>query len=578
MTVEEHYVRDAGKFYVEEKVDGFHVQIHKHGGSIKVVTEEGNNVRHIDKYEKQLLSALPVDYIIDGEMIPYIGDESQGRRGAFKYTTSEGNPPENMHLRFVVWDIIKYDHQDLRDKPLSHRKSILEHLNENEVIKRVPGSLVEADSTKLKSAIKKYSEPEYSEGAVVKGADTKYVSGDSKMWAKYRKLEDIDAVVLKVNHVHEGEKTYNYTVGINVDKLHRDRMDESHMANDVLILGNTFNTSKVAKEGDIIHIKVEEIWRHVDEKDHKIHYSIHKPHVSDIGGTNTSTVQELDKMVVGRGVEVQEMAAIREEGEFDTDISNFPKDVQSAFNSTKGKWHPFVIQHHYRGSKEGSLNSLHTDMRFQVGDSLQGFTLFTPGSTGGPDVLTSSSPKATGGIRCTVKRPEPSGWLHVNSFIEKGKPGSSRRGADYYAPGVMLIVGEGEFRTVLAEDHRIIFQLKCKRLSVDKSPLEKAKKEGIQVRDNSPDRMKELNGYWEAQIAHIGDHHVILFKKLKNESAFREHDNWMRELTKNSIISMEKIIQMDSMFSKGAGLNETIRAVELSNQTVNKYRGLLGYT
>ena len=75
----------------------------------------------------------------------------------------------------------------------------------------------------------------------------------------------------------------------------------------VLKLGKTFNTKEKLNPGDIVDILVEEVWRHKN-KEGKIRYSVHKPRLNllrpDI--KKTSTLKDLDAIVVALGVEVKE--------------------------------------------------------------------------------------------------------------------------------------------------------------------------------------------------------------------------------------------------------------------------------
>jgi len=175
--------------------------------------------------------------------------------------------------------------------------------------------------------------------------------------------------------------------------------------------------------------------------------------------------------------------------------------MQRAFkeNPNGGK---FVIQWHLRGNE-----SVHTDLRLQTGDHLEGFTLFTPGSTGGEDKLDSDPSN----IRGTIKLPQPSEWLTANGGYKSGEPGTTSKHNAYFT-----IVGKGTYKPIEVMDHKIVFEIKSDSGNVKKlSPLDDSDKETIaNFNAKLPDKLEQLDGKYSYHIAHIGDRHLILFDKV----------------------------------------------------------------
>lgn len=185
-------------------------------------------------------------------------------------------------------------------------------------------------------------------------------------------------------------------------------------------------------------------------------------------------------------------------------VKDFPERMQRNFNKIKesGGWKAFVIQWHLRGER-----SIHSDLRLDIGELLEGFTLFTPPSADKPDLLTTNPHN----IRGTIKVPQPKEWLTVQGGYPAGAPGTTKRNA-YFA-----IVAKGKYRPVEIEDHKITFELKSDSGSVKKvKSISKDDDKAIEAFNNKlPNNLKDLNGCFSYHIAHIGDRHIILFDKLK---------------------------------------------------------------
>ena len=572
------------KYFVEYKFNGFHTQIHCDGNEkgIMVYSEGGKKIYGLEPYLKDILGSFGGrPFVVDGEMIPYHGEVPLGRSAAMKYL-SPSDLPEAWHIKFHVFDILSLAGKDLRDLPLYDRKKYLEEMKQNETMRHVVSHLVTKDGAE--EAIRKVSASDYSEGAVVKEANSKYESGDSKHWLKFRKLMEVHAVVVKVNSVSGGENARNYTIGVDVTEKEAKKLDPKKVHGDVLVLGNTFNTSVDAKVGDVLDIRCEEVWRH--KTDEGIHYSMHKPHVhSELNEKETSTVADLDRMVVSRGVEVKEededdsepdqMEKLVEKGEYGAGISNLPKEVQSGFKRSIDRWRPYVIQHHYRWSSNSpGAGTIHTDFRMDDGRVLEGFTIFTPGGPRGMDTLTKDSNES---IRAGLKRQEPRGWLEAEGYYEPGHPGSLRMGDKALGPGAMVIVGKGKYRTVDVTDHQVIVEIRSTSGGVNKESLRKAKKEGANVHDNSPDSLKDLNGYWNFQIAHIGGKHIILVKRLSDEAAKKHARAYAESMAEKSTLSADQIEDIKAGMDAGISPKMIAAKLGVASDTVYNYMDRFGF-
>jgi len=498
-------------YSVERKMNGFHATAHKKGDEVKIFSEQ----------RKDLTSAFPTlteeikklsssDFIIDGELVPYENDKALGRNALMKYVgaVKSGKSPDDKNIKFHVWDIT-YLNKPLDDLPLTKRIEQLKKLNFTKRVPEIERRIVRSKD-QLEKAIKWASTLPNSEGAVAKDLNATYSFGEHKSWKKYRKLTPLIVSVLK--RVAKKRNLYNYLVGVPANKKF---LDKRYIQDGKLVLGHTFNTDKIFEVGDKIKILIEEVWRHETNKG--IHYSIHKPRVEGETDEPLSTIDDLEDIVTSIGVSVthsevdgfevfisDELAEGKPKGEGkEIEVKNFPRRMQENFRKVmeSGKWHPFVIQWHLRGRK-----SIHTDMRFKINGYLEGITLFTPPSVDKPDLLTEDPHN----IRGTIKVPQPPEWLEVQGRIERGAPGSTKEFPSYFA-----IVGKGKYKIEDVSDHRILFRFKTEEGKVRKMDPPKGEEYVEEFNKKLPENYKQLNGLFSYHIAHIGDHHIILFDKVK---------------------------------------------------------------
>ena len=536
------YMFETGeKYAVEKKFNGFRGVIHRSGDRVKIFSDQG----------KDITSAFPTivdeakkfskrNFIVDVELVLYKNKKPQGRAEIAKYigAVKSGKKIDDSGMVAHVFDCVYYDDKPINDLKWYERKKILNsQFKDTSHIKKVHSILVTTPE-EAERAIKGCDAMLGSEGAMVKRFEGIYTPNKkTDAWIKFRHEVPIKARVIEVHRVKGEEHGWNYTVGIDLSERQLNVVNEKYVVDldgkKVLRLGNTFNTSIRASVGDVLRILVEEIWRHV--KDGKFRYSIHKPDVDANLGRNvsTSTVKELDDYVVARGLQVVEnieqlssasyfkrgILELKSDGEGrEVEVRDFPKLIQRDFKKNEGKWLPFVMQWHYRGhrNKDGSvtMGSLHTDFRLRANNHLDGITILSPTSTDErvPDLLHKGEDARRGRIRCVMKLPEPVPWLNVEGIAKVGTPGSTPR-----APGVFVIVAKGKYMPILAEDHRLVFKLKCDKGKVNYKVVKQAEKAGINLVRMPPKELKDLDGVWEAQIAHIGDRHIILLRYLGDE-------------------------------------------------------------
>ena len=168
----------AGKGWIHEiKFDGYRVQMRVAGGEVTLKTRKGLDWTSKWPAIAEAASALP-DCIIDGEICA-LDEQGAPDFAALQAALSEGTTDD---LVYFAFDLLFEGDEDLRELPLTERKSRLESLmsdaGEDPRLRFVEHFETGGDAV-LKSACKLSLE-----GIVSKQADAPYVSGRTKTWAK----------------------------------------------------------------------------------------------------------------------------------------------------------------------------------------------------------------------------------------------------------------------------------------------------------------------------------------------------------------------------------------------------------
>lgn len=475
-------------YIVEEKVNGFHVICIKDKDKVKIYTEEGNDItKYLEGFSERVKSLSDSSFAIDGELIYLEKGKQKGRAELVKFVTGD-IPEDDSNIGMKVWDITYYK-KDIKNLPLRTRTKYLNKLNFGKKITEVK-SKIAYNKNELEKLIKNMANIKYSEGAVIKQANSKYnPGGESKSWIKYRKLIEIVGKVIK--KIKNKSGNYNYLIGV---KPTKSNIPNSKIIDGLLELGKTFNTNKNVDEGSKVKVKVEEVWRH--EVGDDIYYSIHKPRFVGETKDNLTSLKELDEIVVSVGSVVKEHKLAKT-------YKNFPKQTQESFKKNMDKWNDFVIQAHSIGE------SLHYDIRHKVNDHLEGFTLFTEGSW--PEVTDLRSKRNN--IRCTLKESQPLDWIDFEGLTEPGGLGAER--SEKYG-GVFTIICEGKYKVINVDDHKIQIEYKSKEGKISDKPKKDAKEKGWPAKDYGESYI-DFDGKYSCHIAHIGSKYIILFDKLKSK-------------------------------------------------------------
>ena len=157
----------------EIKFDGYRIQLHKRGDV--VVASSRNGTDFTRRAGRAVVSAVRglqcVNCVLDGELI---GFDDQG---APSFAALHSRP---RHLGAVAFDLLGYDDEDLRAKPLEERRHGLS------LLFPASSALARADTFDAPIALLESCERQGLEGIVSKRTDRPYHSGPCPDWIKVK--------------------------------------------------------------------------------------------------------------------------------------------------------------------------------------------------------------------------------------------------------------------------------------------------------------------------------------------------------------------------------------------------------
>ncbi len=178
----------------EEKYDGDRVLAYKEGARVALLSRNGKD--HTDRFPKiagAIEKLRPVTLLLDGEVVVF---DSKSISRFELLQRGKGEPT------YAVFDCLFVDGEDLRQRPLSERRAVLESV--------VPSNGVLLLSHRLGSngleAFEIAKRTGY-EGLVAKDLSSPYVGGRSRSWVKV-KVRQEDEFVIAGYTAPEGARKY----------------------------------------------------------------------------------------------------------------------------------------------------------------------------------------------------------------------------------------------------------------------------------------------------------------------------------------------------------------------------------
>jgi DNA ligase-1 len=192
--------------WVEEKYDGIRCQIHKEGVRVELYSRELRCVTSQFPELARDFSALPFNFIIDGELLawekgralPFAQLQKRlGRKGDDLFLGSQ------IPISYTIFDLLKIDNEILLSTPLAQRRTRLESLDWLPE-RGEPGLRIAATSASEIEAAFLHSRRRGNEGLMIKDPASLYTPGRRGLsWIKLKKAyATLDVVVVAVEYGH----------------------------------------------------------------------------------------------------------------------------------------------------------------------------------------------------------------------------------------------------------------------------------------------------------------------------------------------------------------------------------------
>lgn len=212
--------------WLEPKYDGIRAQLHKQGNDVSLFSRD---LRPLDNEFPELIDSarkLDADFILDGELIAF----AEGRKLGFAdlqkrlgrkmadgdlFLTDEGQD-SSVPLRFVAFDILWHQGNDLLDKPLVDRRAVLESLELAPPFETI--AIHPADEPAEIEALFKHSLQNGHEGLIAKDPASLYSPGRrGKSWIKLKGVMptlDCVVVIAEQGHGKRSDVLSDYTFAV----------------------------------------------------------------------------------------------------------------------------------------------------------------------------------------------------------------------------------------------------------------------------------------------------------------------------------------------------------------------------
>ena len=213
-------------FWLEPKYDGIRAQLHKRGDEVSLFSRD---LRPLDaEFPELIVSArrLKGDFILDGELIAF----AEGRKLGFAdlqkrlgrkmadgdlFLTDEGQD-SSVPLRFIAFDILSHNGEDLLARPLVDRRDRLESMALAPPFETISIHAAE-NAAEIEAAFKRSLQNGH-EGLIAKDPASPYTPGRrGKSWIKLKGVMptlDCVVVIAEQGHGKRSDVLSDYTFAV----------------------------------------------------------------------------------------------------------------------------------------------------------------------------------------------------------------------------------------------------------------------------------------------------------------------------------------------------------------------------
>ena len=194
--------------FVEDKYDGIRAQAHKRGERVEIFSRTLSRVTEFPELIAPL-AALPGDFVLDGEIVPWRGEralpfnEFQKRLGR-KRDQMDLFREEEIPVLFIAFDLIYRDGESVLDQPLAVRRDQLRELLAASAPQVRMIDWIRCDSKEQISLAFANAVQRGNEGIMAKGPESPYTPGRrGRYWFKLKRAPaTLDVVVTAVEYGH----------------------------------------------------------------------------------------------------------------------------------------------------------------------------------------------------------------------------------------------------------------------------------------------------------------------------------------------------------------------------------------
>ncbi|MEW6556020.1 MAG: DNA adenine methylase [Elusimicrobiota bacterium] len=348
---------------LQKKYDGIRGQIHKSKDRVLILTDDGTNVTaRLPNVVKEVLDIEhPEEFILDCEIELWENDKHLPREKIAGYLHSK-DKPDDSEIVVNVFDILYCYDKEIQHKELNLNKGDLH--NEAQQIRlkylnliQFGQSVIDEPDTKIKlnlapadyvdnikdleASLQKFANSAYSEGSMIKLADSIYpLNGVTTEVVKYKKYVDAHVKIWRVNKTKVPTVfNYDFAVGFRKEDLVDPKTIVKIGDKEYSKAGRSYNTDVKCEIGDVITIRFHTINLYRNLETGKIRIHLYEPRFHEL-----RTFQQEPDMI-SQIIEVGREAGLLEEKTETKDLALAPEII------TDGEPDGDILKINYLGNK-----------------------------------------------------------------------------------------------------------------------------------------------------------------------------------------------------------------------------------